>query len=74
MLADNEKVVLLLIYLLLQLIATAALFLASKSEETPRPLNNVLRASCEISHKQDMTFFSYLLPVVSSSVLPYFPR
>ncbi|XP_065863369.1 cyclin-T1-4-like isoform X3 [Euphorbia lathyris] len=45
------------------LIATAALFLASKSEETPRPLNNVVRASCEIFHKQDMTFLSYILPV-----------
>lgn len=45
------------------LIATAALFLASKSEETLRPLNNVLRASCEIFHKQDMAFLSYLLPV-----------
>lgn len=50
---------------LLQLIATAALFLAAKSEETPRPLNNVLRASCEISHKQDISFLSYLLPAVS---------
>ncbi|KAL5541609.1 hypothetical protein UlMin_009319 [Ulmus minor] len=45
------------------LIATAALFLAAKSEETLRPLNNVLRASCEIFHKQDMAFLSYLLPV-----------
>ncbi|XP_039001750.1 cyclin-T1-3-like isoform X2 [Hibiscus syriacus] len=45
------------------LIATAALFLAAKSEETPRPLNNVLRTSCEIFHKQDITFLSYLLPV-----------
>ncbi|GMJ09916.1 hypothetical protein HRI_004660800 [Hibiscus trionum] len=45
------------------LIATAALFLAAKSEETPRPLNNVLRTSCEILHKQDITFLSYLLPV-----------
>ncbi|XP_062177467.1 cyclin-T1-4-like isoform X2 [Alnus glutinosa] len=41
-------------------IATAALFLAAKSEETARPLNNVLRASCEISHKQDISFLSYL--------------
>lgn len=49
----------------MQLIATAALFLAAKSEETARPLNNVLRASCEIFHKQDMSFLSYLLPVVS---------
>ncbi|KAJ4955182.1 hypothetical protein NE237_011965 [Protea cynaroides] len=45
------------------LIATAALFLAAKSEETARPLNNVLRASCEICHKQDLTFFSIMLPV-----------
>lgn len=45
------------------LIATASLFLAAKSEETQRPLNNVVRASCEILHKLDLTFLSYLLPV-----------
>ncbi|OMO61236.1 hypothetical protein CCACVL1_23667 [Corchorus capsularis] len=45
------------------LIATAALFLAAKSEETPRPLNNVLRTSSEIFHKQDIAFLSYILPV-----------
>ncbi|XVF28887.1 hypothetical protein REPUB_Repub15cG0071700 [Reevesia pubescens] len=45
------------------LIATAALFLAAKSEETPCPLNNVVRSSCEIFHKQDITFLSYLFPV-----------
>ncbi|XP_041011128.1 cyclin-T1-5-like isoform X1 [Juglans microcarpa x Juglans regia] len=44
------------------LIATATLFLAAKSEETPRPLNNVLRASCEISRRQDVSFLSHLLP------------
>ncbi|XP_043725243.1 cyclin-T1-5-like isoform X2 [Telopea speciosissima] len=42
------------------LIATAALFLAAKSEETPQPLNNVMRVSCEICQKQDL---SYMLPV-----------
>ncbi|KAH7858614.1 hypothetical protein Vadar_025889 [Vaccinium darrowii] len=45
------------------LIATATLFLAAKSEETPRPLNDVLRASCEVTHKQDLTFLSYMFPV-----------
>nr|XP_028951317.1 cyclin-T1-4-like isoform X2 [Malus domestica] len=45
------------------LIATAALFLAAKSEETPRPLNTVLRMSSEISHKQDISFLSYMLPI-----------
>ncbi|KAI4345609.1 hypothetical protein L6164_012714 [Bauhinia variegata] len=45
------------------LIATAALFLAAKSEETPRPLNDVLRASSEILHRQDFSLLSYLLPV-----------
>ncbi|XP_027362535.1 cyclin-T1-3-like [Abrus precatorius] len=45
------------------LIATAALFLAGKSEETPRPLNNVLRASSEILHQQDFTLLFYLLPI-----------
>ncbi|KAL0388628.1 UNVERIFIED_CONTAM: Cyclin-T1-4 [Sesamum radiatum] len=45
------------------LIATAVLFLASKSEETPRALNDVLRASCEILHKQDFTLLSYMLPI-----------
>ena len=49
----------------LQLIATAALFLAAKSEETARPLNDVVKASCEIVHKQDLTFLSYMLPIVS---------
>ncbi|KAH0738816.1 hypothetical protein KY290_037521 [Solanum tuberosum] len=45
------------------LIATAALFLAAKSEETARPLNNVLKVSCEIFHKQDLAVLSYFLPV-----------
>ncbi|CAJ1925417.1 unnamed protein product [Sphenostylis stenocarpa] len=45
------------------LIATAALFLAGKSEETPCPLNSVLRASSEFLHKQDFTLLSYLLPL-----------
>ncbi|XP_073114198.1 cyclin-T1-3 isoform X2 [Elaeis guineensis] len=43
------------------LIATAALFLAAKSEETPCLLNSMLRASCEISQKQEFAFFPYLL-------------
>lgn len=43
------------------LIATAALFLTSKSEETPRPLNDVVRVSCEIFHKQEFTVLSYML-------------
>ncbi|KAM3320304.1 hypothetical protein P3S67_007504 [Capsicum chacoense] len=42
-------------------IAIAALFLAAKSEETARPLNNVPRASCEIFHKQDLVVLSYFL-------------
>ncbi|XP_051128040.1 cyclin-T1-2-like isoform X2 [Andrographis paniculata] len=45
------------------MIATAVLFLASKSEETPRPLNDVLRVSCETLHKQDFTILSYMLPI-----------
>lgn len=45
------------------LIATAALFLSAKSEETARPLNDVLKASCELLHKQDFTLLSYLLPI-----------
>ncbi|XP_017414545.1 cyclin-T1-5 isoform X2 [Vigna angularis] len=45
------------------LIATAALFLAAKSEEAPRPLNNVLRASSEILNKQNFALFSYRLPI-----------
>ncbi|XP_051152766.1 cyclin-T1-4-like [Andrographis paniculata] len=36
------------------LIAVAALFLASKSEETARPLNDVLRVSCESLHRQEL--------------------
>ncbi|KAJ6841922.1 uncharacterized protein M6B38_303665 [Iris pallida] len=42
------------------LIATAALFLAAKSEETPCLLNSVLRASCEICQQQNFAFFPYL--------------
>ncbi|KAL9410561.1 hypothetical protein AB3S75_044351 [Citrus x aurantiifolia] len=45
------------------IIAAAALFLAAKSEETPRPLNDVLRASSELYHKQNITLLSYLLPI-----------
>ncbi|XP_010667604.2 cyclin-T1-4 isoform X1 [Beta vulgaris subsp. vulgaris] len=45
------------------LIATAALFLAAKSEETGRPLNDVVKASCEIIHKQDLSILSYMLPI-----------
>jgi len=48
-----------------QLISTAAIFLAGKSEETPCPLNSVLRASSEILFKKDFTLLSYLLPLVS---------
>ncbi|KAJ6802734.1 uncharacterized protein M6B38_191285 [Iris pallida] len=42
------------------LIATAALFLAAKSEETPCLLNSVLRASCEICQQQNFDSFPYL--------------
>lgn len=52
-------------FLTLQMISTAALFLAAKSEETACPLNNVLRASCEILHNQDFDVLSYRFPVVS---------
>ncbi|KAL5195035.1 Cyclin-T1-3 [Glycine soja] len=45
------------------LIATAALFLTAKSEEAPRPLNNILRTSSEILHKQDFALLSYRFPV-----------
>ncbi|KAJ7954909.1 Cyclin T1 [Quillaja saponaria] len=45
------------------LISTAALFLAAKSEETARPLNDVLRASSEIFHKQDFTLLSFMFPI-----------
>ncbi|XP_057842041.1 cyclin-T1-3 isoform X2 [Cryptomeria japonica] len=44
------------------LIATAAIFLAAKSEETPRPLNNVLVMSYQIYHEQDLASFNYRLP------------
>jgi cyclin T len=47
------------------LIATAALFLAGKSEESPCPLNSVLRTSSEILHKQEFAILSYWLPIVS---------
>lgn len=44
-------------------IATAAMFLAAKSEESPRPLNSVLIVSYEICHKNELANFHYLLPV-----------
>ncbi|KAG0537753.1 hypothetical protein BDA96_03G175300 [Sorghum bicolor] len=43
------------------LVATAALFLAAKSEETACLLNTVLRASCEISQNQEFNLFRYML-------------
>uniref|UniRef100_A0A2P2LQZ0 B-like cyclin n=1 Tax=Rhizophora mucronata TaxID=61149 RepID=A0A2P2LQZ0_RHIMU len=45
------------------LIATAGLFLAAKSEETPRPLNDVLRASSEIFHNQDVAYLMHPLHI-----------
>ncbi|XP_047316006.1 cyclin-T1-3-like [Impatiens glandulifera] len=45
------------------LIATAALFLAAKSEDTPRPLNDVLRLSSEIVHKQHFTYLTHRFPI-----------
>ncbi|XP_042050460.1 cyclin-T1-4-like [Salvia splendens] len=45
------------------LIATAVLFLTSKSEETPCALNDVLKASCEILHEQDFSLLSYMFPI-----------
>ncbi|KAL3641993.1 hypothetical protein CASFOL_012808 [Castilleja foliolosa] len=45
------------------LIATATLFLAAKSEETSRPLNDVLRIASEILHGQEFAVLSYMLPI-----------
>ncbi|CAA0829142.1 Cyclin-T1-4 [Striga hermonthica] len=45
------------------LIATATLFLASKSEETPRPLNDVLKVSSEILHGHEFATLSFKLPL-----------
>ncbi|WOL03776.1 cyclin-T1-5-like isoform X2 [Canna indica] len=42
------------------LVATAALFLSAKSEETPCLLNSVLRASCESSHELDISYYPYM--------------
>lgn len=55
-----------IIELFVQLVATAALFLAAKSEETPCLLNTVLRASCEVSQNPEFAFFPYLFHGVSS--------
>lgn len=49
----------------LQLVATAALFLAAKSEETACLLNTVLRASCEVSQNQEFNLLPYMLRGVS---------
>ncbi|OEL24850.1 Cyclin-T1-5 [Dichanthelium oligosanthes] len=43
------------------LVATAALFLAAKSEETACLLNTVLRASCEVSQNQEFNLLPYIL-------------
>lgn len=45
------------------MISTDALFLAVKSEETPCPMNNVLRSSCEILHNQYFDSLLYRSPV-----------
>uniref|UniRef100_A0ACD5XGX4 Uncharacterized protein n=1 Tax=Avena sativa TaxID=4498 RepID=A0ACD5XGX4_AVESA len=42
------------------LVATAALFLASKTEETTCLLNTVLRASCEVSQNQEFNLLPYM--------------
>ncbi|XP_042421730.1 cyclin-T1-5-like isoform X1 [Zingiber officinale] len=42
------------------LIATAALFLATKSEDTPCLLNSVLRVSCEVSELLGIPYYPYL--------------
>lgn len=42
------------------MIATAALFLAAKSEETPCVLNSMLRASCETSQELELSYYPYL--------------
>lgn len=43
-------------------IATSCLFLAAKSEETPRPLNSVLLVAYGIWHRQDLANFHYRMP------------
>ncbi|KAM0825612.1 hypothetical protein ACQ4PT_069442 [Festuca glaucescens] len=45
----------------LPLVATAALFLASKTEESTCLLNTVLRASCEVSQNQEFNLLPYML-------------
>ncbi|KQK04429.1 hypothetical protein BRADI_2g13487v3 [Brachypodium distachyon] len=43
------------------LVATAALFLAAKSEETTCLLNTVIRASCEVSGSKEFNLFPYFM-------------
>ncbi|KAL5219969.1 hypothetical protein ABZP36_024682 [Zizania latifolia] len=43
------------------LVATAALFLAAKSEETSCLLNTVLRTSCEVSQNQEFNILPYMM-------------
>ncbi|XP_047047937.1 cyclin-T1-5-like [Lolium rigidum] len=43
------------------LVATAALFLASKTEESTCLLNTVLRASCEVSQNQEFNLLPYMM-------------
>lgn len=44
------------------IIATSSLFLAAKSEETPRPINSVVLVSYEMCHRQDLANFHYKMP------------
>ncbi|KAM7257844.1 hypothetical protein ACFE04_013585 [Oxalis oulophora] len=45
------------------LIATAALFLAAKSEETARPMHNLLVTTSEVFYQQNFDSLAYMLPV-----------
>eukprot|EP00249_Psilotum_nudum_P021338 c28074_g2_i3 orf=858-1712(-) len=44
------------------IIATSCLFLAAKSEETPRPLNSVVLVSYEMCHRHELANFHYRMP------------
>jgi hypothetical protein len=61
----EKSIITIIFFEFAQLVATAALFLASKTEESTCLLNTVLRASCEVSQNQEFNLLPYMLRGVS---------
>jgi hypothetical protein len=65
MIGYEKSIITVIFFEFAQLVATAALFLASKTEESTCLLNTVLRASCEVSQNQEFNLLPYMLRGVS---------